>query len=43
MLAKYSIEMAKSQIISMIQITGKPLSEKKIKILITCQNYCFIK
>lgn len=31
MLAKYRSEMAKSQIISMIQTTGKPLSEKKLK------------
>lgn len=43
MLTKYRIEMTNSQIISMIQTTGKPLSGKKIKILITSQNYCFIK
>lgn len=31
MLTKYRIEMAKSQIISMIQTTGKPLTEKNLK------------
>lgn len=43
MLAKYRNEMAKSQIIPMIQTIGKPLSEKKIKISITSQNYFVIK
>lgn len=31
MITKYRIEMTNSQIISMIQTTGKPLSEKKLK------------